>query len=149
MTSYFCLFWYFFRSLKLLYKMCRYWFKRAITYMIVSASEKEYLPSVWYYDANIWMVYVQIGNISACTIIYIFYTFDQVIKWYRTSHIVSWIHSNDGNLEALNSHFSVTLFSLCFYSHTSCAQDNKGNLKACYTCPEVTQLVEVCQLDPG
>ena len=39
---------------------------------------------------------------------------------------------------------------LGFYNlHTSCAQGSKGDLKSNCTRPEVTQLVEVYQIDPG
>ena len=46
----------------------------------MNALTKEYLPSDWSSDANILMVDVQMGDISACKIVYIFYTFDQVIN---------------------------------------------------------------------
>ena len=46
----------------------------------MGALEKEYLPSDWSSDANILMVDVKMGDNSARKMIYIFYTFYQVIN---------------------------------------------------------------------
>ena len=43
--------------------------------------EKEYLPSDWYYVANILIADVEMGDIFNHKIIYIFYTFDRIINW--------------------------------------------------------------------
>ena len=65
------------------------------------------------------------------------------------SHIVSLLPSNDGNMDVLNSQFSVTPLRLFFYSHTLRTRGSKGDPKSHCALPEVTRLVEVYQLDPG
>ena len=57
--------------------------------------------------------------------------------------------SNGGNLNVLNSYFSATPFRIFFNSHALRAQGINDNLWFLCSRPEVTQLVEVCQLDPG
>ena len=90
-TSYFRLFCYLFRSLKMLQKLCRSSYQRANTSLIVSPGQKweEFIPSDWYSDANIELQMSKEGIYMPVKGFLLFNTFSPSYKLLKTSLNVS------------------------------------------------------------